>query len=803
MAEQISYLIIGNGIAGVTAAEILRTEDSAASIAVIADDPFPVYYRPALKDYLAGRVYEDKLWARQNSFYQDHEIHFLPERVIGIQAGLHTVQLGNGQQVAYGKLLLANGASAATLRCPGVNLQGVTTLRTVADYQEVLAYLNNVQHVVVCGSGTLALETIETLRHRGYNVTHLIRRRTLWSEVLDATASDLVLQQERRDGVDVRLEEEIAEIKGRQGNVMAVVTRSGERIPCEMVIIAIGVEPNIDFIKASGISCGRGVRVDNLMRTSVPDIYAAGDVIETTEPLTRRTRILGQWYPAIQQARAAAYSMLDLLDSERPFSFSVFYNATFLYGLDFAAVGATNLPGYQEIVAEPQPRMYRKVLLQNGVPVGMLSLGDRRQALAFKRAIDHQVNLLPVAARLFDRDFKLSDWLDSQRVPPAILGVQRAGDRIVKQAAYAVGKTAEVALKAAKAPLPTEAVLVHVSDRVTGLKLAEVLLSQTKVTVIGRQPGVALLIDQGSVSRRHAEVSYANGQYILHDVGSTNGTFVNDERIDPDKPYVLKPNDLLRFGKLVTFRFVQRALPPKTASVKPSDNNMAGVTRLHDWNATDKLQPSSQPVLNDDGSLLLPGAAGPVPASVIESCKETPALIVLTGKEGQRAHQVVMLKQGRHIFLGRDQNNDIMLADAEVSRRHAEVFPGPDGFYVRDLDSSNGVIVNQTKITNPYLLTHGDRMAIGDSTLYFIDLRAGWRTTSQVPVPLPGRVEQRVPVPAGVEEDIEPSATKPLGNNTSRMKVCNNCGVVNMSVARFCASCSAPLGSGARQIKRG
>ena len=808
MAEQISYLIIGNGIAGVTAAEILRAEDSAATIAVIADDPFPVYYRPALKDYLAGRVYEDKLWARPNSFYQDHKIHFLPERVTGIQAGQHTVQLGNGRQVAYGRLLLATGARPSTLRCPGTNLQGVTTLRTVADYQEVLTYLNKVQRVVVCGSGTLALETIETLRHRGYDVTHLIRRRTLWSDVLDATASDLILQQERRDGVDVLLEEEIAEIKGKQGKVTGVVTRSGERIPCEAVIIAIGVEPNIDFIKASGISCGRGVRVDTLMRTTAPDIYAAGDVLETTDPLTRRTRILGQWYPAIQQARAAAYSMLDLLDSEQPFSFSAFYNATFLYGLDFAAVGATNLPGYQEIVADPQPRMYRKVLLQDGVPVGMLSLGDRKQALAFKRAIDHRVNLRPVSSRLFERNFKLSDWLDSQKVPPAILGVQRTGDRIVKQAAYAQGNTTSTGV-ALKAAAPTEAALIHVPDRVTGLKLPEVLLSQTKVIVVGRQPGVPLLIDQGSVSRRHAEISYANGQYILHDLGSTNGTFVNDARIEPDKPYVLKSDDLLRFGKLVTVRFVQRALPPKTASASPSGTNMAGVTRLYDWNATGKLQPSSQPVLNDDGSLQLPGAASPIPVSVIESCKETPALIVLTGKEGQRAHQVVMLKQGRQIFLGRDQNNDIMLADAEVSRRHAEVFPGPDGFYIRDLGSSNGVIVNQTKISNPYLLTHGDHMRIGDSVLYFIDLRSGWRSTEQVPAQQSERtertqrLEQLVPAGgAGEDEREESFSTKPPGY-TSRVKVCSNCGVVNTSVARFCAGCSAPLGSAVSGKLRG
>src|SRR5712691_901792 len=305
MPENTSYLVIGNGIAGVTAAEILRNEDTAADITVIADDPFPVYYRPALKDYLAGRVREDKLWARPNSFYQDLRIRFLSDRAVGIQAGQHTIYMQSGREVAYDRLLLANGARASRLTCPGTDLVGVTTLRTVADYQAVVSHLGTARRIVVSGSGTLALETIETLRHRGYQVTHLLRKRTLWTEVLDPTASDLVLQQERRDGVDVHLEEEIAEITGERGQVTSVVTTQGSRIPCEMVLIAIGVEPIIDFIKSSGIGCGRGVRVDGAMHTNAPDIYAAGDVLETNDAMTGRTRVIGQWYPAIQQARAA------------------------------------------------------------------------------------------------------------------------------------------------------------------------------------------------------------------------------------------------------------------------------------------------------------------------------------------------------------------------------------------------------------------------------------------------------------------------------------------------------------------
>src|SRR5487761_957918 len=135
MTEQ--YIVIGNGIAGVTAAETLRIEDANADITVIANDPFPVYYRPALKDYLAGRVREDKLWARPTSFYQDQRIRFLSERVSSIQAGQHRVHLQSGRQLGYSRLLLACGARAAVLRCPGASLGGVTTLRTVADYQAV------------------------------------------------------------------------------------------------------------------------------------------------------------------------------------------------------------------------------------------------------------------------------------------------------------------------------------------------------------------------------------------------------------------------------------------------------------------------------------------------------------------------------------------------------------------------------------------------------------------------------------------------------------------------------------------
>lgn len=764
MAEQ--YVVIGNGIAGVTAAELLRAEDASAEITVIADDPFPVYYRPALKDYLAGRVREDKLWARPPSFYQDQRIRFLAERVSEIQAGQHLVGLQSGRQLGYHRLLLACGARASRLHCPGSNLEGVTTLRTVADYQAVQQRLANVRRVVVSGSGTLALETIETLRHRGFPVTHLVRRRTLWSEVLDLTASDLVLQQERRNGVDVRVEEEIAEITGRNGQVNGVVTTGGARIPCELVLIAIGIEPVIDFVKRAGIPCERGVKVDAAMRTAAPDIYAAGDVLETTDPTSGRTRAIGQWYPAVQQGRAAAYSMLDLLDTKHPFSASTFYNATFLYGLDFASVGLTQIPrsaqGFQEIAADPQPRIYRKIVLKGAVPVGMLALGERRGVLALKRAIDHRVDLSPVLGKLFAEDFKLNEWLDRQGVPPPMLSVSREGAVTARQVAGTVIREAAKPEPLGLAFLVPDAASSEV--RKAGLRPERFMLSQTKTITIGRQPGISLLIDHNSVSRRHAEISYVDGQYVLRDLGSSNGTFVNTAPLPPDSAHLLQTGDRLQFGRVTYLVQVEQPAP---AAKRASSPETSAKTRLaphatgfYDPSAAKQLPASSaQPLLNADGSLLLPGAREAIPAGIVATFQDSPVLIALI----QGHPQIFLLRPGKTLTIGRDKENALVLPDMSASRKHAEVFSSADGFSMRDLGSSNGVKINSTRIDNPYRLAHGDRILIGGTILYFL------------------------------HQESDEAPRQPAQTSARAPFVCPACGTAGPEQARFCAHCGAPL----------
>ena len=621
MVKQFSYVVIGNGIAGTTAVETLRAEDDSADIGVIADNPLALYNRPLLKDFLAGRVSDDKLWMRPRSFYQDQQVHFFTGLVKDIEVDQHTLHLQNGQQIGYHHLLLATGARARHLSCPGANLVGVTTLRTVDDYKKVLNYLGYVRRVVVIGSGPLALESVEVFFQKGYQVTHLLHHSTLWPEVLDKTASDLVLQQEWRDGIDVRSEENICEIIGRSGYVTGVMTTKGELILCDMVVVAIGIEPELDYLQESGIAIGRGVKVDGSMRTNAPDIYAAGDVAEVTSAETGQTHVIGHWYPALQQGRAAAYSMLDILDTSRfahPVTGSEAYlnsiHAMSLYTIDFAAVGSTKLPrdgqGYQEIVVGPKSHAYRKVLLKDGVPIGMFSLGKNTDMLAFKRAIDHRVNLVPIAEHLFADDFKFTNWLDLQKVPTPVLAVSKTRNAIrtrpmalqhaslsksqVAQATFneqqfkeqgerytsSMTSTNPYMLPIVTVTEPpetnsTKAFLVPVipdivtgeyqAARATGHECVDSLgmetpLSQTQALTIGREPDAILFINHPIVSRRHAMISYANGCYLLRDLGSRNGTFLNEKRLEPYRAHILHPHDKIRIGKAMSYSLQFRPL---------------------------------------------------------------------------------------------------------------------------------------------------------------------------------------------------------------------------------------------------
>ena len=304
-----------------------------------------------------------------------------------------------------------------------------------------------------------------------------------------------------------------------------------------------------------------------------------------------------------------------------------------LYTFDFAAVGSTRLPqdgqGYQEIVVGPKAQTYRKVLLKDGVPLGMFSLGKHADMLAFKRAIDHRVNLTPIAARIFDEDFKFTDWLDLQKVPTPVLAVSKKRNATrtrpmtsqhvshsknqYAQATYneqqfkrqeegyttPTTNTNPYLLPIVTVPKPPEinsakAFLVPViPDILTGEYQAahttrsecidplwmETPLSQTQALTIGREPDATLCINHHIVSRRHAMITYANGCYLLRDLGSRNGTFLNDSRLEPYSVHILQPHDKIRIGTAMSYLLQFRTLRTNRESIAITLTKMGNLTQ--------------------------------------------------------------------------------------------------------------------------------------------------------------------------------------------------------------------------------
>src|SRR5882672_11114824 len=206
------YLIIGDGAAGTSAAQYLRSADPEGLIAIYADDPHPAYYRAALTNYLLGELSEDRLWAVPPTFYQDNNVHRMLARVAFLDANRAQVHLASGgAPIPYDALLIATGARARPPPFPGGDLPGVMTMRTLQDARDMmeLVRVGGLSRAVVVGGGPLGLEWVQGLRLRGVHVTLLMREGRFLSGVLDEVASDLLLSRLRQSNVEIKMGEEI------------------------------------------------------------------------------------------------------------------------------------------------------------------------------------------------------------------------------------------------------------------------------------------------------------------------------------------------------------------------------------------------------------------------------------------------------------------------------------------------------------------------------------------------------------------------------------------------------------------
>jgi len=303
--------IVGASLAGATAAATLRDEGFDGEIHLIGAEAQLPYNRPPLsKGYLRGQErFEDQL-VKPAGYYAEQRIELrLGVRATAIDAEKKLVALEGGEQIAYDRLLVATGGRNRPLALPGGNLENVFQLRTVEDCDRIRAVIRRGRRAVVMGFGFIGSEVSASLRQLGVEVAAVEGSRVPLARVLGEEVGQVLASIHREQGVELLAEDSVEAFEG-SGRVERVRTRKGRVLECDMVVAGIGIVPNTELLAAAGAQVDNGVLVDARCRTSLPDVFAAGDVTNHWHPIFGRLRV-EHWNNGQRQGRAAAGSMLD------------------------------------------------------------------------------------------------------------------------------------------------------------------------------------------------------------------------------------------------------------------------------------------------------------------------------------------------------------------------------------------------------------------------------------------------------------------------------------------------------------
>ena len=307
-----AYVIVGGGLAGAKAAETLREEGFDGSVVLVSAEMEAPYERPPLsKGYLLGNDERDSAFVHPEPWYAEHDVDLrLGTRATAIDPTAHEVELDGEERLAYDRLLLATGSVPRRLDVPGADLHGVLYLRELPDADRIRSVLRQGSRIVVVGAGWIGLEVTSAARHHGADVAVLEVADLPLQRVLGDEVATVFADLHREHGVDLRLGTGIAEIRGDDGRVSSAITSTGDELKADAVVVGVGIRPAVELAEAAGLTLDDGVAVDAGLRTSAPDVFAAGDVAAVDHPrLGMRVRV-EHWANALNGGPAAARSML-------------------------------------------------------------------------------------------------------------------------------------------------------------------------------------------------------------------------------------------------------------------------------------------------------------------------------------------------------------------------------------------------------------------------------------------------------------------------------------------------------------
>ena len=312
MTRRPTFAIVGGGLAGATAAEALRAEGFDGRVILIGDETERPYNRPPLsKEYLQGKSEKEKIYVHPERWYDDNGVELrLNCAATLIDVTGHQLTVQSGEQFEYDKLLLTTGSSPRHLQVTGGDLDGVLYLRRVADCEAIKAAFVTAKRVAIIGAGWIGLETAAAARAAGVEVTVLETAELPLVRVLGHEVAEIFLDLHTRHGVTMEMSVEVSEITGVEHRATGVRLGDGRQIDADVVVVGVGIAPNTELAEAAGLTVDSGIVVDENLKSSDPDVFAAGDVANAWYPSLGRHLRLEHWSAALNQGPVAAANMM-------------------------------------------------------------------------------------------------------------------------------------------------------------------------------------------------------------------------------------------------------------------------------------------------------------------------------------------------------------------------------------------------------------------------------------------------------------------------------------------------------------
>jgi nitrite reductase (NADH) large subunit len=366
------FVIVGCGVAGVNAALFLRKGNPEAEISIYGDEADLYYPRPRLYEVISGERQPQGIYSFPTQFYEKQQINLhLAKKATGLSVTAKAITFEDGSSVGYDKLLLATGAAPFVPPIKGTEKRGFFTLRTLTDAASIREQLSITRKAVVVGDGLLGLELAANLRKTGRDVTIIGLYPRLLPKQLDQDGSEMLQMDLKRLGINCVLNAVTTEILGND-QVTGVFLQDGRKLEAEIIVAATGVRPNVKLASNAGVKTRTGIVVDERLRTSVNDVYAAGDAIEFNG------QVYGTIPPAIEQAKIAAANMDGNL--RQVYKGTIQATTLRIAGITLTSIGIVNPQGsgYEEVKSKRQDDgAYKKIVLQNGKIAGAIFLGDK------------------------------------------------------------------------------------------------------------------------------------------------------------------------------------------------------------------------------------------------------------------------------------------------------------------------------------------------------------------------------------------------------------------------------------------